>query len=93
MLDLSLIYAMTMYVVTNILSDVHANNLLLLRMHTCNTLQLDWPSETDTLKINLPRDREGYNGFEYTDEKLSMRRIHWCVNTNSIFIFWCIFEQ
>ena len=32
-------------------------------------LQLDWLSETDTLKINLPRDREGYDGFEYTDEK------------------------
>ena len=26
---------------------------------------MDWPSETDTLKINLPRDREGYDGFEY----------------------------
>ena len=23
-------------------------------------LQLDWPSETDTLKINLPQDWEGY---------------------------------
>ena len=41
-------------------------------------VQLDWPSETDTLKINLPRDREGYVGFEYTDEKLSTRRIQWC---------------
>ena len=26
-----------------------------------NLLQLDWPSETDTLKINLSRDQEGYN--------------------------------
>ena len=23
-------------------------------------IQLDWPSETETLKINLPRDQEGY---------------------------------
>jgi len=27
---------------------------------------------------NLLRDREGYDGFEYTDEKLSTRRIQWC---------------
>ena len=27
---------------------------------TESILQLDWPSETDTLKISLPRDREGY---------------------------------
>ena len=30
--------------------------------HEVRALQLDWPSETDTLKINLPRDQEGYNG-------------------------------
>ena len=29
-------------------------------------------------KIDLPRDWEGYGGFEYTDEKHSTRRIHWC---------------
>ena len=40
------------------------------------SIQLDWPSETDTLKINLPRDREGYDGFEYTDEQLLTRVIH-----------------
>ena len=28
-------------------------------------LQLDWPSETATLRIDLPQDRKGYNGFEY----------------------------
>ena len=39
--------------------------------------ELDWPSETDALNINVPRDREGYDGFEYTDEKLSTRRIQW----------------
>ena len=50
-------------------------------------LQLDWPSETDTLKINLPRDREGYDKFEYTDEKLSTRCIHWCEELSCIFIF------
>ena len=55
-------------------------------------LQLDWPSETDTLKINLPRDREGYDGFEYMDEKLLTRRIQWCVDSSSVFfIFGGIF--
>ena len=56
-------------------------------------LPLDWPSETDTLKINLPRDREGYNGFEYTDEKLSTRRIHCCGVPSSVFIFRGIFGE
>ena len=54
---------------------------------------MDWPSETDKLKINLLRDREGYGGFEYTDEKPSTRRVQWRVNPSSIFIFWGIFEQ
>ena len=53
-----------------------------------DNLQLDWPSETDTLKINLPRDWEGYDRFEYTDEKLSTRRIHWYGEPSSVFIFW-----
>ena len=56
-------------------------------------MQLDWPSETDTLKINLPQDREGYDGFEYTDEKLSARRIHWCGEPSSILVFGSIFEE
>ena len=34
-----------------------------------------------------------YYYFGYMDEKLSMRRIHWCVNTSSMFIFGDIFEQ
>ena len=38
-------------------------------------------------KNNLPRDREGYDGFEYTDEKLSTRRIHWCGVIFYIFFF------
>ena len=38
-------------------------------------LQLDWTSCAETHKINFPRDQEGYDGFEYTDEKLSTRRI------------------
>ena len=50
-------------------------------------VQLDWPPEMDTLKINLPRDQEGYGGFEYTDEKLSTRRIQWCGEPSSIFVF------
>ena len=28
-------------------------------------LQLDWTSCADTHTINLPQDREGYDGFEY----------------------------
>ena len=55
--------------------------------------QLDWSSETNTLKINLLQDREGYNGFEYADEKPLTRRIQWCVDPSSIFIFGGIFEQ
>ena len=35
----------------------------------------------------LPRDREGYDGFNYTDEKLSTRRIQWCGLKNYIFFF------
>ena len=51
-------------------------------------LQLDEPPEMDTLKINLPRDREDYDGFEYTDEKLSTKRIQWCRDPSSILFFW-----
>ena len=50
-------------------------------------LHLDWPSETNTLNINLPQDREVYGGFEYTDENLSTGRIHWFGEPSSIFIF------
>ena len=53
-------------------------------------IQLDWTSETDTLKINLPQDREGYDGSETTYEKLSARRIQLCGDPSSIFIFWAI---
>ena len=39
----------------------------------------------------------GYNGFEYTNEKLSTRRIHWCGEPSSIFYvlryFWGITSQ
>ena len=54
---------------------------------TLKNIQLDWSSETDTLKTNLPRDQEGYDGFEYTDEILLTRRIQWCVDSRSTFIF------
>ena len=37
-------------------------------------------------------DQEGYDRFEYTDEKLSTRRFHLCVDSISIFIFWGTFE-
>ena len=50
-------------------------------------IQLDWASYIDTQKINLPWDREGYGGFEYTDEKLSTRRIHWWCAKIHIFFF------
>ena len=56
-------------------------------------IQLDWPPETDTLEINLPRDQEGYDGFEYTKEKLSTRRIHWYRGSSSIFSFGGVFEE
>ena len=39
------------------------------------------------IKINLPRDRESYDGFEYTDEKFWSRRIHWCGVQFLIFFF------
>ena len=54
-------------------------------------VQLDWPSETVTLKLNFPRDREGYGRFKTTNEKLSLRRIHWCGGPSFIFIFWQLF--
>ena len=41
---------------------------------TITWLQLDCTSYSDTHE-KLPRDLEGYNGFEYTDEKLSTMRI------------------
>ena len=58
-----------------------------------NLLQLDWPSETDTLKINLSQYQEGYDRFEYTYKKLSARRIQWCGDPSFIFTFWGIFEE
>ena len=51
-------------------------DLLLHCIH--DILQLDWTSCADTNKINLPQDEEGYDRFEYSDEKLSTRRIQWC---------------
>ena len=50
-------------------------------------VQLDWTSCVDTQKNNLPRGREGYDGFEYTDEKLSTKHIHWCGLKFYIFFF------
>ena len=55
-------------------------------------LELDWSSCAATLKINLSRDQEGCDGFGYTDEKFSMRRIHWREAQSSIFIFRGIFS-
>ena len=70
----------------------HSANFRLLRAPMLTKyVQLDWPSETETLKINFPQDREGYIGFEYTDEKLSTRRIRWYGDPSCI--FWGIFEQ
>ena len=40
-------------------------------------LQLDLTFCADTQETNLPRDREGYDRFETTHEKLSTKRIHW----------------
>ena len=54
-------------------------------------VQLDRSSETDTLKINFPRDQEGYGESEYTDEKLSARRTQLRCDPSSI--FWGIFEE
>ena len=61
------------------------------RRSTTGWLQLDWPSETDTLKIDLPRDRNGCDRFECADKKLSTRRTHWCGDPSFIFIFWRVF--
>ena len=55
------------------------------------SIQLDLPSETDTLIINLPHDREGYDESKTTYEKLSSRRIHWFSDPSSVFIFWHAF--
>ena len=60
--------------IENLLQGVCVGNLTRVN-ETAQGLQLDWPSETDTLKNILPRDQEGYDGFEYTDKKLSTRRI------------------
>ena len=54
-------------------------------------IQLDWTSCADTHKINFLGDQEGYGGYEYTDEKLSTRRIQWCGDQS--FIFWDTFEK
>ena len=51
-------------------------------------IQLDWPSETDTQKINLLRDRDGYDKSGTTSEKLLLRRIVWCEYPSSVFVFW-----
>ena len=56
-------------------------------------LQLGWTCCAGTHKINLPWGREGYDAFEYTDEKLWTRHIHMCVDPNSIYIFGGIFKQ
>ena len=56
-------------------------------------VQLDWLSETDTLNMILLLDQEGSDRFEYTYEKLSARRIQWCGDPTSIFIFWSCFEE
>ena len=59
--------------------------------------QLDWPSETDKLKKNLPRDQKGCDGFKTTYKKISTRRIKLCCNPSSIFnsqgYFWRITAQ
>ena len=47
------------------------------KLHLECYIQLDWTPCVDTYKINLPQDREGYDRFEYTEEQLLMRRIHW----------------
>ena len=51
------------------------------------SIQLDLPSETDTLIINLPHDREGYDESKTTYEKLSARKIQLCGDPSSIFYF------
>ena len=51
-------------------------------------IQLDWTSCAGTQQINLLRDREGYAGFEHSDDKPSTRRIQWCGAQFYIFIFW-----
>ena len=55
------------------LASIEREGVVVFSKRSCeqsDSVQLDWPSETDTLKINLPLDQEGYDGFEYTDEKL-----------------------
>ena len=54
-------------------------------------LQPDWPSETETLKKNLPWNWEDYAAFEYTDEKLSAKRIQLCCDPSLIFLFFGVF--
>ena len=62
------------------------------RIKTSKLLQLDWTSCTDAHKNHFRRDREGYDGFEATHEKLSSRRIHWC--GEQFCIFWmCLVES
>ena len=77
-------------------SMINCEQLFLISDNSCHSwaknaitpvfLQLDWMSCADTHKINLSRDQEGYNRFEYTDEKLLARRIQLCLgHFSSIF--------
>jgi hypothetical protein len=55
-------------------------------------LQLDWPSKTDTNKINLPQNREGYDKSETAVRKLSSRRI-FGAGTQASFSFLAFFYE
>ena len=61
------------------LASIEREGVVVFSKRSCeqsDSVQLDWPSETDTLKINLPRDREGYNRFEYKYVQKALDEAH-----------------
>ena len=67
--------------------DRMSSSFVKVTFSTPKRVQLDLTSCADTQQINLRQDREGYDGFEYTDEKLSTRRIQIFGDPSSIFYF------
>ena len=59
--------------------------------HFGQSVSYSWigrPVQTHTKSICRETERAMYDGFEYTDEKLSTRRIQWLCAKVHIFIFW-----
>ena len=55
-----------------------------------SVIQLNWPSETDTLKIDLPQDREGYIRQIWIYGWKTLDKAH---PPSSVFIFWHFWKK